>query len=68
MPPTLTSLGPRPIGIVFTGREPVDANRPLTVAFTNVQGTANEHADVVPTYGTRTETFRKITLDAPARR
>ena len=52
-------------GIVFTGREPVDATRLLTVAFTNIQGTANEYADVVLTYGTRTETFRKVTLASP---
>jgi phage tail sheath protein FI len=66
VPPTLHVPGTAAnTGIVFTGREPVDASRPLTVAFTNVQGTANEYADVVLTYGTRTETFRKITLATP---
>lgn len=50
-------------GIVFTGREPVDDHRLLTVSFTNPQGAANEIADAVVTYGTRTETFRRVTLD-----
>jgi phage tail sheath protein FI len=62
--PTLHLTGAAPnTGILLTGREPVDAARLLTIAISNLQGSSNEIADVVVTYGTRTETFRRVTLD-----
>lgn len=68
-PPTLQVPGTAPnTGILFTGREPVDAHRQLTVAITNLQATTSggalDLADIVVTYGTRTETFRRVTLNA----
>jgi uncharacterized protein len=63
-PPSLHVPGGAPnTGIQFTGREPVDASHPLTVSVSNLSGVSNEIADVVIAYGTRTETFRHVTLD-----
>ena len=53
-------------GIRFTGLEPVDAHRRLTVSVSNLQassGAALDVADLIVTYGTRTETFRRVTLN-----
>ncbi|MET7324900.1 phage tail sheath C-terminal domain-containing protein [Streptomyces sp. NPDC005549] len=53
-------------GITFTGREPVDAGHPLTVAVSNLQPLAPDTpllADIVVSYGTRTETHRGVSLD-----
>src|SRR6185295_9280743 len=48
-------------------REPVDDNLKLTVSITNLQATTGggplDIADVAVTYGTRTETFRHVTLN-----
>jgi phage tail sheath protein FI len=67
--PSLILPGPvANTGIEFTGREPVDGTRRLTVAITNLQATtsggATDIADIVVTYGTRVETFRHVTLNA----
>jgi phage tail sheath protein FI len=65
-PPTLHVPGAAAnTGILFTGLEPVDDSRSLTVAVSNLQGPGNDIADVVITYGTRTETFRKVSLASP---
>jgi hypothetical protein len=65
--PTLT-LGTSGSGIVFTGREPVDAHHPLTIAITNLKATTGtsplDIADITVGYGTRAETFRRVTLNA----
>jgi len=54
-------------GIRFTGLEPVDAHRLLTVSVTNLRATTGasplDLADIVVTYGSRTETFRRVTLN-----
>jgi phage tail sheath protein FI len=68
LPPDLTMPGSAPnTRIVFTGREPTDANLQLTVAITNLQATTPggvlDIADLVVTYGTRTETYRHVTLN-----
>lgn len=64
--PTLT-FGDAAHGIVFTGREPVDAHHPLTVSVTNLRASAGiaplDLADVTVAYGGRAETFRRITLN-----
>jgi uncharacterized protein len=51
-------------GITFTGREPVD-QVPLTVTVTNLltSKVANDTADITISYGTQTETYRRVTLD-----
>lgn len=72
--PTLTVPGTAAgTGILFTGLEPVDDNKRLTVSITNVRasvsGGTNDLADLLITYGTRTETHRRVTLNpspAPA--
>ena len=58
--PTLT-VG----GIVFTGREPIDAV-PMQVTINNLKQTtsANDTADVIVTYGSRAETFRNVVVTA----
>jgi len=71
--PTLTLDVVANSGIVFTGREPVDANHQLTVAITNLRPTIPpppgqppgplEVADLTFAYGDRTETFRRVTLN-----
>jgi hypothetical protein len=71
--PTLT-LGDTTTGVVFSGREPVDAHHPLTVSITNVRPTIPpppgqlpgplDVADVTIAYGNRAETFRRVTLNA----
>jgi phage tail sheath protein FI len=53
-------------GVRFVAREPVDAHRRMTVTVSNLQassGAALDLADIVVTYGTRTETFRRVTLN-----
>jgi phage tail sheath protein FI len=59
-------------GIVFSGREPVDANHQLTVSVTNLRSTPSpsnqppgppDVADVTFAYGDRAETFRRVTLN-----
>jgi phage tail sheath protein FI len=66
-PPSLT-IGTTASGIVFTGREPVDAQHALTVSVINVRATVDsgalDLADVTIGYGARTETFRRVTLNA----
>lgn len=68
-PPTLR-IGSTTTGIDITGREPVDAHHPLTVAVsaprrsdpTSTTG-PTDVADVTVAYGGRSETFRRVTLD-----
>ena len=61
IPPTGTTA------IVFNGLEPVDAYHLLTVSITNLQktpgGTVTDIADIIVSYGARTETFRHVTLN-----
>ena len=73
--PTLTVPGAAVnTGIEFTGLEPVDGSKNLTVSITNLRASVsgsgvNDLADLVVTYGTRTETYRRVTLNpspAPA--
>ncbi|MFC9053281.1 phage tail sheath family protein [Streptomyces anthocyanicus] len=65
--PSLTLKQPTATkGITFTGREPVDAAHSLTVAVSNLQPSASGTpllADIVVSYGTRTETHRGVSLD-----
>jgi phage tail sheath protein FI len=71
--PTLTLDFVAHSGIVFTGREPVDANHQLTVAITNLRPTNPpppgqppgplDIADLTFAYGHRAETFRRVTLN-----
>lgn len=53
--------------ITFTGLEPVDKYHKLTVSVTNLRPTVpsgvNDLADLVITYGGRTETYRRVTLN-----
>jgi Bacteriophage tail sheath protein len=50
-------------GLLFTGLEPIDLI-PLALTISNLQTTAiaNDTADVILTYGSRAETFRKVNL------
>jgi uncharacterized protein len=55
-------------GILFTGLEPVDGSKRLTVSITNLRpssttSTVNDLADIVITYGSVTETYRRVTLN-----
>jgi uncharacterized protein len=54
-------------GVTFTGLEPVDDHRLLTISITNLRATNStsglDIADIVITYGSRTETFRGVTLN-----
>jgi phage tail sheath protein FI len=54
-------------GITFSGLEPVDTSKLLTVSVTNLRATTGtsplDIADIVVTYGSRTETFRRVTLN-----
>jgi len=64
--PTLVVPGPGTTGIQFTGLEPVDANKQLTVSITNLRAsipgvTSNDLADLVISYGNVTETYRRVT-------
>jgi phage tail sheath protein FI len=59
-PPTL-DVSP----LRFTAREPVDATF-LTVTVNNVISPGNDTADVLVAYGSRVETFRKVTIAGPA--
>jgi uncharacterized protein len=65
--PTLL-LGTSATGIVFTGREPVDSYHQLTVSLTNLKATISggdlDLADITIGYGSRAETFRRVTLNA----
>jgi hypothetical protein len=65
--PTLEMPGAGSTGILFTGLEPVDDRLKLTVSVTNLQATTSggalDIADITITYGTRTETFRHVTLN-----
>jgi phage tail sheath protein FI len=66
LPGELEMPGSGATGIRFLGREPIDAHRRMTVAVSNLQassGAALDVADLVITYGTRTETFRRVTLN-----
>jgi phage tail sheath protein FI len=51
------------VGITFTALEPVDLI-PMKVTINNLQKTnnANDTADITITYGSKAETFRKVTL------
>ena len=67
--PALT-LGSTTTGITFTGREPVDAHRQLTVALSNLKRTDPtdaskplDIADITIGYAGRSETFRHVTLN-----
>lgn len=57
---------PKPTGtvknLVFTGLEPCSADLAFTVTIDNIQDTKT--ADVTVTYGTRSESFRKVSLDS----
>ena len=70
LPPSLT-LGTATVGITFTGREPVDGSHALTVSLTNLKESTTpgtfDIADVTVGYASRSETFRRVTLNpAPA--
>uniref|UniRef100_UPI003F95056D phage tail sheath family protein n=1 Tax=Mycobacterium sp. TaxID=1785 RepID=UPI003F95056D len=67
-PPTLT-LGDNTHGIVFSGLEPVDANRQLTVSILNprkstpdIPGAPVDLADITIGYGGAAETYRGVIL------
>lgn len=65
--PTLQVPATGTTAIVFSGLEPVDDHHQLTVSITNLQktpgGSVNDIADIIVSYGTRTETFRHVTLN-----
>ena len=68
--PTLTVPGTAAgTGIVFTGLEPVDGNTQVTVSITNLRsssagpGAVNDLADITISYGSTTETYRRVTLN-----
>ncbi|MEU4244768.1 phage tail sheath C-terminal domain-containing protein [Actinoplanes sp. NPDC026619] len=67
--PTL-GFGTAPNTFTFTGREPVDAQHPMTVTLSNlaasVVGGALDVADLTVAYGTRTETYRQVSLAGAA--
>lgn len=57
-------------GIVFTGREPVDAQHPLSISITNLRASdpvaaplVMDLADLTVSYAGRAETFRRVTLN-----
>jgi phage tail sheath protein FI len=58
-PPTLTLSS-----MVFTGREPNDAVA-MAVTVNNLNA-AGDTADITITYGTRVETYRKVTIAGPS--
>ncbi len=65
--PTLT-VGSSGAGIVFTGREPVDADNPMTVSIVNPRPSLppngpNDLADITIAYGGSAETYRRVTLN-----
>lgn len=64
--PALT-IGTVANGIVFTGREPVDDNHPLSVSITNLRASVGttplDLADITVSYAGRAETFRRVTLN-----
>ena len=64
-PPVLTLEDGAGDGVIFTGLEPTDSYHTLTVSITNVRKTniANDTADIVLAYGSRTEVYRKVVLD-----
>lgn len=61
--PSLAIIG-GPNGLVFTAREPIDSV-PMTITINNIQKTtvAGDTADIVISYGSRAETFRKVTTE-----
>jgi phage tail sheath protein FI len=62
--PTATMFSGGGDGIVFTPLQPTDAI-PINVTVNNIQNDAASHpttADLVVTYGSQTETYRKISL------
>jgi uncharacterized protein len=62
LPPTVT-VGP----VTFTGLEPVDLT-PMTVTINNLKSSSplspNDTADVTISYGSRSETYRKVNLNS----
>jgi Bacteriophage tail sheath protein len=57
-------------GIQFTGLQPVDTSHALTVSITNPrpsdpQSNKNDLTDIVISYGTTTESYRRVTLSNP---
>jgi phage tail sheath protein FI len=52
-----------PDGVTFTALEPIDSV-PMTVTINNIQKTfvASDTADIIVSYGSRSETFRKVNL------
>ena len=53
--------------VTFTGREPVDAARALTVSVTNPRDSAtgtNDLADIRISYGSQSETYRRVAVQA----
>ncbi len=48
--------------IVFTGLEPTDLNHRMSVTVNNVNA-AKDTADIIIAYGSRTETYRKVTIN-----
>lgn len=79
VPPALTLGGTASganagAGITFVGREPVDSAHRLTVAVTNLAASqesapaaaaTKDLADVVISYGSRTETYRRVRINPP---
>ena len=57
IPPTLETGGAA--GVTFTAREPTDATSEMTVTIANVSA---DLADITITYGTRGESYRKVSL------
>ena len=65
--PTLKILDAGGKGILFTGREPVDEHRLLSLSLSNSESPSAgpfDLADIMVAYGTRTETFRKVKIGA----
>lgn len=67
--PAVTVPAPSgPEGIAFAGLEPVDGAHPMTVTISNPRpssgGSVREVADIVVSYGTRTESYRNVSLNA----
>src|SRR6516225_1598405 len=52
-------------GMVFTAREPTDADHPITVTLNNLKNSPADTADLIIAYGTRVETFRSVTIAGP---
>lgn len=52
--------------IVFTALEPTDANHPMAVTVNNLNA-AKDTADITIAYGSRVETYRKVTINSADR-